>query len=431
VECAPGKLSLPLTAAVEASITCKVKLWRSGIFWSVLSFVSGLGNLVCSSIIAHNLNASKGEFGFSSSALDFVTFLGLPLTMFSMSVVHYIAYFRSKNDEARLQGLLAGCQKLLFWATVGGSLLAIVVWVPLGRFFDFQKASLLLAVLICLLVSCWSGLGVALCQGMSWFKRLAIIGVVAVGVRLLFAWVMTARYPTAAMALTSTTASLLANFILFYWWKDIFRHPAQRISPWNREFVQFLLVTGATVGGSYFFTTGDSLVSKKYFVGATLDAYQMASKFGRAIPQTVLPLLMVTFTSRSGSKETAAKTDQRILLSLYAAGLACGAAVLILFRQQVLRVYLGHPNPQAAGMIIPFSITMVLIGLNQAVGMWSLADRTFKIALLYGGLGLAYWTTLLLLGKTPSVLLLAMPIGAGVSFCVLCACWLAGRYRKT
>jgi hypothetical protein len=72
-----------------------------------------------------------------------------------------------------------------------------------------------------------------------------------------------------------------------------------------------------------------------------------------------------------------------------------------------------------------------LIGLNQAVGMWSLADRTFKIALLYGGLGLAYWTTLLLLGKTPSVLLLAMPIGAGVSFCVLCACWLAGRYRKT
>jgi O-antigen/teichoic acid export membrane protein len=389
-----------------------------------------LGNLACSSVIARNLKGTHGEFGASSSALDFVTLLGLPLTMLSMSIVHYLAYFRSKNDEARLQGLLAGCQKLLFWATVGGSLLALLVWVPLGHFFDFQKSSLLLAVLICLMVSCWSGLGVALCQGMAWFKRLAVIGLAAVGVRLLFAWVMTARFPTAAVALTSTTVSLLANFTLFYWWKDIFRHPAQRISPWNREFIQFFMVTGATVGGTYFFTTGDSLVSKKYFVGGALDAYQMASKFGRAIPQAVLPLLIVTFTSRSGSKEAAAKADQRILLSLYAGGLACAAAVVILLRGQVLKFYLGQPNAEAAHMIIPFSITMVLIGLSQAVGMWSLADRAFKIALLYGGLGLAYWTTLLLVGKTPSALLLAMPIGAGVSFFVLCVCWLAGRARK-
>jgi hypothetical protein len=73
---------------------------------------------------------------------------------------------------------------------------------------------------------------------------------------------------------------------------------------------------------------------------------------------------------------------------------------------------------------------MVLIGLSQAVGMWSLADRTFKVALLYGALGLAYWTTLLLVGKTPEALLLAMPIGAGISFCVLCVCWLANRARK-
>jgi hypothetical protein len=74
---------------------------------------------------------------------------------------------------------------------------------------------------------------------------------------------------------------------------------------------------------------------------------------------------------------------------------------------------------------------MVLIGLCQAVGMWSLADRTFKIALLYGALGLAYWTMLLLLGKTPAALLTVMPICAGVSFCVLCACWLVNRSRKT
>jgi O-antigen/teichoic acid export membrane protein len=419
-----------LTAAHCARITCKVKLWRSGVFWSVLSFAGGLGNFACSSIIAHNLNSNIGEFGASTSALDFVNLLSLPLQMLNMSVIHYIAHFRAKNDEARLQGLLAGCQRFLFWVTVGGRVLALVLWQPLGRFFHFQKATVMAAVVVCGMVGWWSGFGMALCQGMAWFKRIAVIALVAVGIRLLFAWVMTKQFPTAAVALSATTVSLLANFILFYWWKDIFRHPAQRISPWTREFMQYLIVTGATVAGTYFFTTGDGLVSNKYFHKSDLDAYNMAARFGRAIPAMVLPLLIVTFTSRSGGKETAARTDQRILLSLYAAGLGCGAAVLILFRAPVVQLYLGHPNEAAAQMLVPFSISMVLIGLCQAVGMWSLADRTFKIALLYGALGLGYWTTLLLVGTTPAALLSVMPIGAGISFCVLCVCWLLNRANQ-
>jgi O-antigen/teichoic acid export membrane protein len=413
-----------------ASITCQVKLWRSGIIWSALSFVIGLGNLACSSIIARNLNNHPGEFGYGNTALDFVNFLGLPLQMLNMSVVHYIAHFRSKNDDARLQGLLAGCQRLLLWATAGGSLVALALCEPLGRFFDFPRASLMLAVLVCGMVGWWSSFGMALCQGMSWFKRIAVIGVVAVAIRIFFAWIMTKPFPKAEIALTATTVSYLANLILFYWWKDIFRHPAQRISPWNREFAQFLLVTGATVAGTWFFGSGDSLVSNKYFSKGALDAYQLATRYGRAIPGVVLPLLMVTFTSRSGSKEAAAKADQRILLSLYAAGLGCGAAVLILLRGPLVKLYLGHADAEAAGMIVRFSFAMIFIGLNQAVGMWSLADRAFKIALLYGALGLAYWTTLLLVGKTPAALLYAMPIGAGLSFCVLCLFWLSSRSRK-
>jgi hypothetical protein len=406
-----------------------VKLWRSGLVWSALSFIGGLGNLACSSILARHLARYPGEFGYCNTMLDFMTFLGLPLQMVSTSLVHYIAYFRSRNDEARLQGLLAGCQKVLLWATVCGSLLAIVVAEPLGHYFQVPRASLVLAALICGLVGWWSSFGVALCQGMAWFKRMALIGVVAVGVRLLFAWTMTKRFPTAEVAVSATTASLLANLILFHWWKDIFAHGAKRISPWNREFAQFLAVTGATVAGTYFFAFGDSLVSNKYFPHAALDAYQAAARLGRAIPATVLPLLIVTFTSRSGSKEGAAASDQRILLTLYAGGLGCGAMGLIFFRETFAKLILGRANAQAAAMIVPFSIAMVLIGLNQAIGMWSLADRRLRMALLYGGLGLAYWVTLLLVGKTPEALLHTMPIGAGTGFCVLCACWLAGRPR--
>jgi O-antigen/teichoic acid export membrane protein len=405
-----------------------VKLWRSGIFWSVLSFIAGIGNLAVSAVLGHRLSTS--EYGYANFTLDFTTFLGLPLLAFTTALTHYIAHFRGKNDEARLQGLLAGCQSLLIKVSVGGSVLAIVLAAPLGRFFHFPRTSLMLAALLCILLAVWSGLAVALCQGMAWFKRMAVIAVVAVMMRLLFCWVMTKPFPTAEMAVLATAFSFIANLSLLYWWKDIFRHGAERISPWNRQFANFLLVTGATVTGTFLFTAGDSLAAARYFSGNDLGAYQGAARFGRAIPATVGPLLMVTFTSRSGNKEGAAITDQRILLCLYAAGLACGAAVLVIFRAWFVKFIFGAYNDEAAAMIIPFSITMTLVGLNQAIGMWSLANRWLSIAAVYGTLGLSYWAVLLILGRTPTALLHAMPILAGIAFCVLCGAWLLKLRRQ-
>ena len=53
-------------------------------------------------------------------------------------------------------------------------------------------------------------------------------------------------------------------------------------------------------------------------------------------------------------------------------------------------------------MIGQLSITMVFAGLLQALAMWSLASRWIKLSMLYGRLGIAYWITLLCLGKSPA-----------------------------
>ena len=151
------------------------------------------GQLPFSALIGHRL--AKEEFGFANSTLDFIAFLGLPLQMVSTALIHYIAYFRGKNDDARLRGLLAGCQQFLLKTTIAGSILAILLANPLGHFFNFPRPSLMLAALICVLVGLWSGFAVALCQGMAWFKRLALIGLVAVAFSLLFGWVVHQRIP--------------------------------------------------------------------------------------------------------------------------------------------------------------------------------------------------------------------------------------------
>lgn len=405
-----------------------MKLWRSGVIWSVLSFVGGLGNYVFNAIIGRKLTAT--EYGNTLSTLTFVSLLGLPLLIVATALVHYIAFFRGKNDDARLQGLLAGCRNFLLKATIAGSIIATVLARPLGHFFGFERASLMFAALLCVLVGLWSGFAVALCQGMAWFKRLALIGVFAVSLRVLFGWLVIRKFDPAEIAVSATTFSLLGNLVLIYWWKDIFRHGAEKVSPWNREFGGFLVVTAACVGGNYFFGSGDSLVAKRYFGGNELGIYQAAATLGRAIPATVGPLLMVMFTSRSGSKEAHAVSDQRILLVLYALGLACGAVGLVLFRAFFVKIIFGKYNDQSAAMVVPFAVTMALIGLNQAIGMWSLANRWLRVAMLYGSLGVAYWIVLLVVGRTPAALLHAMPIGAATGFAVLCAAWLWNLRRE-
>jgi hypothetical protein len=67
---------------------------------------------------------------------------------------------------------------------------------------------------------------------------------------------------------------------------------------------------------------------------------------------------------------------------------------------------------------------MIFVALLQALAMWALASRWIKIALLYGGLGLAYWISLLAAGKSPADLLGVMPVAAGICFAILFIFWL-------
>ena len=77
----------------------KEKLLRSGIIFTALSFISGLGNffflIICNSIL------KEGELGAFGQTTAFVGLLGLPLLMANTAIVHHIAHFRAANNEAR------------------------------------------------------------------------------------------------------------------------------------------------------------------------------------------------------------------------------------------------------------------------------------------------------------------------------------------
>ena len=240
--------------------------------------------------------------------------------------------------------------------------------------------------------------------------------------RLAFGWFIMLKFPTAEMVVLATGITVLANLVLLYWRKDLVR-PAASVSPWNREFIEFLIVSAACVGGSYCFIQSDQLVAQKYFPAAARDAYSAAGVFARALPITVAPLLTVLFTHRSTAHTGEALREQLKLIGLYTVGLVCGLVGLLALKVICLKA-IHRYTPEAAAMIGHLATTMVFVGLLQALSMWALASRWVKIALLYGGLGLAYWITLFFFGKTPADLLQVMPFAAGSAFVILFAIWL-------
>jgi hypothetical protein len=396
-------------------------LLQSGIIFSAISFVTGLGNLAFQGVLGRHLSG-PGQYGNANSALGgLMTLLGLLPAVAALAVTHYIAHFNASGDSARLQGLLLGCRKFLFRFTIAGSVLAVIVTKPLSDFFHYTE-SLMLVTLGCALLGLWASLATALCQGLAWFKRLALIGFLAMLLRVSFGWLITFKWPSAETAVLASAFALLANLVLLFWRKDLSLH-GEPVPPWNREFAQYFIVSAAFVAGNFCFFQGDYLVANKFFAKEELDAYAAAGILARALPITVAPLLVVLFTSRSGQRAGGIVAEQLKLFGLSGFALVFGAICLFVLRAFCLKI-LGKYTPQAAEMVGPFATTMIFVGLLQALAFWALASRWLKISLLYGALGLTYWLTLLGTGKTPAALLQTMPITAGVAFGILFFFWL-------
>ena len=407
-------------------------LLQSGIIFTVAQFLTLLIGFGFQMTVRRRLSEA-GEFGYVQTTIIFIGFLALPLTIAGQAVTHYIARFHFGNDDARLQGLLAGCRKFLFHITVVGSVIVLILIKPLGDFFHIPRITLTFVALVCVLAQLWAAYLSALCQGLGWFKRLAAIGLLAAVIRFSFGVSATAIWPIAEWAVLASAIMLLSNLILFLWKEDFPHKTDAAVLPWTKEFIQFLVVSSACVFGSSCFGQYDGLVAQRYFHGTPLDNYTAAGLLARQIPSLVGPFLAVLFTHRSGGHHHHgdALREQLKLLGLFALGLMVNAVGLCLLKTIGLRL-IGQNTTAAADMIPPFSVTMVFVGLLQAIGIWALASRWIKISVLYGAMGFIYWVTLLIFGHSPAELLRIMPIAAGIAFAVVFLVWLvAMRSHKT
>ncbi len=413
-----------MTAEANSTKTPLISsLLQSGIIFTVITFVTSLGNFAVQRLLGTSLPANADYADANSAIGALIPLLGLLPATASIAITHYIAHFSSHGDAARLQGLLLGCRKFLFRLTIAGSVLTLIVIKPLSDYFHFQE-TMTLAVLINTLFTLWSSFAFALCSGLGWFKRLALIGFFTMVLKIVLVWAFTKIWASAEMAVLATAFALLANFILFYWRKEL-SMCGNQVSPWNSEFAHFFIVSAAFTLGNICFFQGDLFVAQHVFLADERGPFTAAGVLARALPTTVQPLMFVLFTSRTVQQAGSAAREQLKLLGLSCLGLVGGAVVLVLLSSFALRVT-GRYTPEAASFMARFALTMVFVGLLQSLAFWVLASRWLKTSLLYGALGVGYWIVLLVAGKTPAALLHVMPIAAGIAFVIMMLVWLHG-----
>ncbi len=405
-------------------------IWRSGIIFTAANFLTLLIGFGFQMAVRRQLQDQAGEFGYVQAAIAFIGFLGLPLAIATQAVTHYIARFHFSSENERLHGLLSGCRKFLLHITILGSVAAVVLVKPMGDFFHIPRVSLTVVALVCVLAGFWSSFITALCQGLGWFKRFALISLLSAIIRFGFGVTTTHFSPMAECAVLASTVMLLSNLILLFWKDEFPRKTPVVVSPWTRDMVHFLVISSACIFSANCFSQYDLLVAQREFNGVELDNYTSAGLLARQIPTLVGPLLTVLFTHRSSRHQhrQGELSEQMKLLGLYALGLVVNAVGLCLLKNVGLRL-LGQNTPEAAEMISPFALSMVFVGLLQAIGTWALASHWIKISLLYGALGLAYWAALFIFGKTPTDLLHAMPIASGMAFAILFITWFAAMRK--
>jgi len=90
------------------------------------------------------------------------------------------------------------------------------------------------------------------------------------------------------------------------------RRTGTSVSPWNPEFVQFIVVSAAWAVGSYFFSKGDTLVAQRHFSADDRDAYSAAETLAVALVRLLSPPPATVTVSVTLAGQSAATLTVRV-----------------------------------------------------------------------------------------------------------------------
>jgi hypothetical protein len=411
--------------------------FREAVIFSVLSFIAALLTFVTQAVFSRTL--ATGEFGTLSAALGLVLLLGVPLSAVNQTLVHHLARFHAADQHGEIERLHLFAFAVLKITALGTGLVALAIVTIFPRLLFSFRPLLQVAVLITALTLLASTLSGALCLGLNRFRLWGLLTIASALLRFLLAIILTNRYPRAEMALAVTAVAWLITSAPVCWRQNRGRSVVKVGGVlMQKDFLLYLTASLSVMLALFLFSSGDQIVSQ-YCFGSKLhgqapafasqyDNYQAAGLLGRSLIWGSAPILAVIFTHVSrepfinlqtttplllvGEEKRPHRVKALQLLFLYSGTLITGAVLLQILRGFLTGLFLGHPSPAAADLVLHFIIAMMPLGMLQAVGILCLATKDFLDCFALGIGALVYTVLLRIFGDSPEHMLTSMFHGA-------------------
>jgi len=392
-------------------------IWLSdGMILTAANLLGAIANYLFQAVMRRHLSWS--EFGYLNTTMGLILFAGVPLTAASQTVTHHLALVRAGGDAAKLEKLQAASLKFLRHLTWFLFAVSLVFLYPVANFLHFPRMSLAWVALLWIPINLWSTLGGAWCAGLSRFRLYAFLLILTGIIRLVAGYFFVKYDPWAEAGIFACLLSglALASVVALSPHHGIAAKLRQTL--FDRELIVYGIAALAVSFATFVFLQGDQIIAQRHFSGVELGRYSGAGLLGRAIVWASLPVLIVYFTRRSGHDPLHHKSPARLLWA-YLALVGMGAIALIVLKEPLLMLLLGTHDAGLDGMTTQFALTMVPIGILQAVGYHYLAARKILECLIFGACGLIYIVLLAIFGLNSSLMLYWMAVASTGSILLL------------
>jgi len=390
-------------------------IWLSdGMILTAANLIGAAANYLFQAVMRRHL--SWPEFGYLNTTIGLIMFAGVPLTAASQTVTHHLALVRASGDPEKLERLQAVSLKFLRHLTWFLFAISLVFLYPVTDFLHFPRMSLAWVALLWIPINLWSTLGGAWCAGLSRFRLYAFLLILAGVIRFGAGAIIVKFDPWAEAGIYASMLSGLALAFVVAVNPHHGKEARLRQTLFDRDLIVYGIAAFAVSFATFVFLQGDQIIAQRHFPGVELGRYSGAGLLGRAIVWGSLPVLIVYFTRRSGH-DPAHQSPSHLLVA-YLALVGLGAVLLILLKGPLLMLLLGAHDAGLADLTTQFALTMLPIGILQAIGYHYLAARKITECMVFGGCGLVYLVLLAVYGTTP-LLMLDWMAGAATASIIL------------
>lgn len=337
------------------------------------------------------------EYGVVNSLVSVMAFFATPVSILQTVITRYVSKFEALKKREHISSLMWCFLKILLFFVGSIFLYFIFFSRNFSSFFHIESPQLVHLVAWGVILSCVYPIFLALLTGLQKFNEVAL-NTFVIGLAKVLGGVGFVLFGLKAYgAILGLVASSLIGLILSVWQTPAWFKRNLLASRNTRlhlgEIFTYFLPAGLGLVSFFALTNVDVILVKHFFSPEDAGLYSIAQMVGKIVLFVPGAIGIVMFPKIT---DLATKNEETFVLlkrCLFVVTILCGSVSFfaILFPHFILKLFTGHAQDVAAGLVPYFAISMSFFALTQILYLYHLSlHRNQYIYLMAGLAGLQF-----------------------------------------